>query len=280
MKVLKVVHTPDPDDAFLFYGIVNGAVKISGFEEVQHIIMDIESINRDIIERGEDYHVAALSAHAFFYVAEKYYLLTVGASMGEGYGPIVVAREDLRSLDGKKVAVPGRYTTARLLLKLALDGIEYREVEMRFDKIVEAVLKEDVDAGVLIHDAQLSYKKYGLVKVLELWDWWREVSGNLPMPLGVNVVSKKLGKDIALNIRDALKLSIRYAWENKSIALKYASRYSRTLKEEELIEKFIEMYVGRRAVDMGDEGIEAHSLLYQLAREKKLVPRVEKIEFI
>ncbi len=280
MDILEVVHTPDPDDAFLFYGIVTGAVKVPGFQRVKHIIMDIETINKDIIEKKRNYHVSALSTHAFFYVAEKYYLLTVGASMGEGYGPIVVAREDIKSLDGKKIAIPGRYTTARLLLKLALGNTRYREVEMKFDEIIEAILRGDVDAGVLIHDAQLSYKEYGLVKVFELWDWWRETSGGLPMPLGVNVVSKNLGEKTALIIRDALKSSINYAWENKSAALRYASRYSKTIREEELLEKFIEMYVGRRAIDMGDEGVEAHSLLYQLAREKKIVPRVEKIEFI
>lgn len=279
MRVLRFAHTPDPDDAYMFYGLVSGAVRVPGFERVEHVIEDIETLNRRLVEDKWSIEVSAASAHAYAYIADRYYLMRAGASMGEGYGPIVVAREPLKTLEGKTVAVPGKYTTARLLLKLALDTSAYREVFVRFDEIPGMVLRGEVDAGLLIHESQVTYREQGLKLVLSLWDWWRESVGRLPMPLGVDVVSKSLGRKTAEAVRAALQESIRYAWHHHSEALDYAIRYARTGSREQ-VDMFIRMYVNERTLDMGEEGIVAHKKLYELAWEKKLIPEPPELEVV
>ena len=277
-RVLRIAHTPDPDDAYMFYGIVSGAVRVPGFERVEHIVEDIETLNRRIVEDGWTVEVTAASAHAYAYVYERYYLMRAGASMGEGYGPIVVAARGLGDLRGRRVAVPGRYTTARLLLALATGG-GYEEVFARFDEIPRLVLEGRVDAGLLIHEAQLTYEEMGLVKVLDLWEWWSSVSGGLPMPLGVDLAWRGLGREAAEALRRALQESIRYAWEHHEEAVRYASRFARSGSMEQ-ISRFVRMYVNERTLDMGEEGVEAHRLLYRLARERGLIPAEPRLDVV
>ncbi len=269
-RVLRFAHTPDPDDAYMFYGLAVGAVRVPGFSRVEHIVEDIETLNKRLAEEGWVVEVSAASAHAYAYIADRYYLMRSGASMGEGYGPVLVSKEKLGNLKGKRVAVPGKYTSARLLLLLATSG-GYEEVFARFDEIPGMVLRGEVDAGLLIHEAQITYEEMGLRLVLSLWDWWRSTVGNLPMPLGVDVVYKGLGEETARAIREALQESIRYAWRNHQDALVYASRYSRVASLEQL-DRFVKMYVNERTLDMGQEGIRAHQVLYEMAWERRLIP--------
>lgn len=274
MSRLIIAHTPDPDDAYMFYGIASGAVSVPGFEGVEQVVEDIETLNKKVIG-GWNVDVTAMSAHGFAYVIDKFYLLRTGVSMGEGYGPMVVAKRKI-GLRGLKVAVPGEYTTARLLLRLATGG-GYTEVFARFDLIPDMVLRGEVDAGLLIHDAQLTYSDMGLVNILDLWDWWRSESNGLPMPLGVDVVNKRLGREAALRIRNALQESIRYAWSHEEEALRYASKFSRSGKK---IGEFVKMYVNQRTLDMGEEGIRAHQLLLKMAFEEGLLNRWNEMEII
>ncbi|NOZ88298.1 MAG: hypothetical protein GXO15_00030 [Crenarchaeota archaeon] len=276
--MLRVAHTPDPDDAYMFYGIVSGAVRVPGFDRVEHIIEDIETLNRRIVEEGWTVEVTAASAHAYAYAWQRFYLMRAGASMGEGYGPILVARGRLDSLRGRRVAVPGRYTTARLLLALATGG-GYVEVFARFDEIPRMVLEGSVDAGLLIHEAQLTYGEMGLVKVLDLWEWWSSISGGLPMPLGVDLAWRGLGREAAEAVRRALQESIRYAWEHHEEAVEYASRFARSGSREQ-ISRFVRMYVNERTLDMGEEGVEAHRLLYRLAAERGLIPGEPRLDLV
>lgn len=272
MARLSVAHTPDPDDAFMFYGIVSGAVRVPGFEGVDHIIEDIETLNRWIIEEGRVIDATAASAHAYAYVSDRYYLLRTGASMGEGYGPVVVAKPGLNGLKGARVAVPGRYTTAYLLLRLAVGDV-FEPVFARFDLIPGMVERGEVDAGLLIHEEQITYSSRGLDLVVDLWEWWSRETGGLPMPLGVDLFSMSHGRGVAEAFRGALVESIRYAYEHKVEAVSFASRYSR-VKDRGLLERFITMYVNERTIDMGEDGVEAHRVLYRMARERGLLPEV------
>ena len=275
---LRFAHTPDPDDAYMFYGLAAGAVHVPGFSGIEHIVEDIETLNKRLVEEGWVVEVSAASAHAYAYIADRYYLMRSGASMGEGYGPVLVAKRKLDGLGGKRVAVPGRYTTARLLLLLATGG-GYREVFARFDEIPGMVLRGEVDAGLLIHEAQITYEEMGLRLILSLWDWWRSTAGNLPMPLGVDVVYKGLGREKAVAIRKALQESIRYAWSRHEEAIRYAARYARSGSLEQL-SKFVRMYVNERTLDMGEEGVRAHRLLYEMAWEQRLIPSSVEPEIV
>ncbi len=277
-EVLVVGHSPDPDDAFMFYGIVSGAVRIPGFEEVREIIADIESLNH-LVVRGDCLDASAASFHAALYAARWYYVLRVGASMGLGYGPVVVAR---RRIDprGARIAVPGRWTTAYLLLRLAL-GDDFTPVFMRFDEIPGAVEEGRVDAGLLIHEEQIAYERRGLVKVLDLWEWWESRVGRLPLPLGVDVFAKRLGRGAAETFARALRESILYARAHRGEALRFAMRYSR-VGDEGLVSRFIDMYVNEYTLDMGEAGVRAHRALAEMAVEAGLVPRdaLDNLEFV
>ncbi|MEB3787855.1 MAG: hypothetical protein GSR78_03765 [Desulfurococcales archaeon] len=278
--ILRVAHTPDADDAFMFYGITSGAVTVPGFTRVEHIIEDIETLNRRLIEEDWDVEATAASAHAYAYIADRYYILRAGASMGEGYGPVVVSRKGTGSLKGARIAVPGKYTSAYLLLRLAL-GDEFTPVFARFDLIPGMVERGEADAGLLIHEEQIAYGERGLELALNLWDWWDRETGGLPMPLGVDLFTRRLGREAALAFRRALVESIDYAYSRFEEALEYAMRYSR-VRDRELVARFIRMYVNDRTRDMGEDGIEAHRVLYRMAEEKKLIPAgtLERAEFV
>ena len=268
---IRVGHSPDPDDAFMYYGFVKGAVKLDGYEFVE-VVEDIESLNRRAIN-GE-LEVTALSAHAYALVSEKYYVLSSGASMGRGYGPMVVARKSIRAdeLKEKLIAIPGKLTTAYLLLRAALG--DFRAVEIKFDQIMDAVLRGEVDAGLLIHEGQLTYHSKNLVNVLDLWDWWEKESGGLPLPLGLDAVRRDLGLEFTRKFGQLLRDSIDYGMKEKVEAMKFASGYARGAPVD-LVDKFVLMYVNDLTLNMGEEGRRALEFLYKRAVDVGVVDRID-----
>ncbi len=265
-----VAHTPDADDAFMFYAMVTGKVKTR--LKIEHVIEDIETLNRMAFEGKLD--VTALSVHAYAYLHDKYRILSAGASVGDGYGPVVVAKEEI-DLEGKRIAVPGRYTTANLLLKLALDDFE--AVEMRFDRILDAVKRGEVDAGLLIHEGQITYETYGLVKVLDLWEFWHERT-RLPLPLGVNVIRRDVPEEDQREFLRVMKESIKYALENVDEALEYAMKYSRGL-DRETVKRFATMYVNEYTYEMPQDVVKAMEKMFEMAEEKGIL-RKPKIDVL
>ena len=263
---IRIAHSPDSDDAFMFYPLVKGLIDTEGLE-IEHVLADIETLNREALKGT--YEVSAISFHAYPYVADKYAVLPSGGSVGEGYGPIVVAKEELSSLKGKKIAVPGELTTAFLTLKLYEP--EFEHVVIPFDQIINAVLEGKVDAGLVIHEGQLSYKDYGLKKIVDLGEWWKEKYG-LPLPLGCNVVKKDLGKELIRKIEKLMRQSVEYALKEREKALNYAINYARDLSEDpERTQKFVSMYVNERTIDYGEEGREAVRLLLKLGKERGII---------
>ena len=266
VKRIRIAHSPDSDDAFMFYPLVKGLIDTEGLE-IEHILADIETLNREALKGT--YEVSAISFHAYPYVADKYAVLPSGGSVGDGYGPIVVAKEELSSLKGKKIAVPGELTTAFLTLKLYEPDFEH--VVIPFDQIINAVLEGKVDAGLVIHEGQLSYKDYGLKKIVDLGEWWKEKYG-LPLPLGCNVVRKDLGKELIKKIERLMRQSVEYALKEREKALNYAINYARDLSEDpERTQKFVSMYVNERTVDYGEDGREAVRLLLRLGKERGII---------
>ncbi len=261
---LRVAHTPDADDAFMFYAMMEG--KIETDIRVEHTIEDIETLNK--LAFHGDIDVTALSVHAYAYLHDRYRILSAGASVGEGYGPIVVAREHI-DLENARIAVPGRYTSANLYLMLALRNFE--PVEMRFDEIIKAVKKEKVEAGLLIHEGQITYREHGLVKVLDLWEWWNHRAG-LPMPLGVNVISRKIPESVQKEFLRAMKLSIEYAIKNPDEAMEYAMKYARGM-DFETAKRFAMMYVNDYTYTMPDSVERAMEVLFEMAEEKGILKK-------
>lgn len=268
--ILRVGHSPDPDDAFMFFGLAQGAVKIRDFR-IEHVLEDIESLNRRAA--GRELEVTAISAHAYPRVADAYHILSTGASMGRGYGPIVVATKPmtLGDLRGRRVAIPGPWTTAALLLAIYADG--HTPVEVVFDRIPEAVKTGEVDAGVLIHEGQLTYGAMGLEKVADFGELWARDESGLPLPLGLDVVRADLGTELCSEINRGLRDSIRYARSHLDEAIAYALRFGRGL-DAELGRKFVGMYVSEDTVDMGEAGREALKRLFRRGAEKGILPKV------
>ncbi|HID79281.1 MAG TPA: ABC transporter substrate-binding protein [Aquifex aeolicus] len=265
-RVIHVAHSPDSDDAFMFYPLVAKKIDTKGLE-FKHILKDIESLNRDAKE-GK-WEVSAVSFHAYPYIADKYVVLPSGGSVGDGYGPIVVSKEPLETLKGKKIAIPGKWTTAYLTLKLFEP--DFTPVEYYFEDILPAVVGGEVDAGLVIHEGQLTYKDFGLQKYVDLGGWWKE-KYNLPLPLGCNVVRKDLGKELIDLLAQLMRESITYALTHKDDAMKYARKFARGLEQDpERSERFVSMYVNERTVDYGKEGREAVYLLLKLGREKGII---------
>ena len=267
---VRVGHTPDSDDAFMFYGMLTGRVSSPDFE-VEHVIEDIEGLNRRA--KDPDLDVTAVSVHACAYIG-GYTVLRSGGSFGLGYGPIVAAREGATWEDvrGGTVAIPGRMTSAFLLLQLMAGG--FRHVEVGFSEIPAAVRDGRADAGLVIHEAQLSYGSEGVSKVLDVGRWWHEETGGLPVPLGINVMRTALGDGAIRGFDGLLRDSIRYGLGHAGEALDYAMRYSRG-KPRDLIERFVRMYVNDATVDMGEAGEESIRRLFAMARGRGLVPEFE-----
>ncbi|QLH06601.1 MqnA/MqnD/SBP family protein [Nitrosopumilus ureiphilus] len=267
---ISVGHTPDSDDAFMFYGMFTGKVPSPDFK-VNHVIEDIEKLNRKATDPELD--VTAVSVHACAYIP-GYTILRSGGSFGIGYGPIVTAREQksIDELKKCKIAIPGKMTSAFLLLQLMIGKFDY--VEMNFSDIPEAVKSGKVDAGLVIHETQLSYEQEGNVKILDVGEWWDKTTNGLPVPLGINVIRTDLGMQTIAKFDKYLQSSIEFGLENFDDAIEYAMQHSRG-KPRDLIEKFVKMYVNQVTVNMGDPGEESIKKLFEMAKEKKLVPDFE-----
>jgi 1,4-dihydroxy-6-naphthoate synthase len=274
-SVLRVGHSPDPDDAFMFYALAHGQVKIRDFR-IEHVLEDIQSLN-ERAQRGE-LEVTAVSAHAFAHLGGRYHVLNSGSSIGRGYGPTVIAPvpRGLNSLLGKKIAVPGLLTTAYLLLRLRLP--EFEPVVMPFDRIPEAVIKREVPAGLVIHESQLTYQAEGLHLVESLGEWWDRET-HLPLPLGLDIVRADLGAELCGEIGVALRESVRYARAHEDEALDYALQFGRGI-DREVAREFVRMYVNDDTADMGEEGRQALRTLWKRGAELGVMPAVGDVKFV
>ena len=267
---ISVGHTPDSDDAFMFYGMFTDKVPSPDFK-VNHVIEDIEKLNLKATDPELD--VTAVSVHACAYIP-GYTILRSGGSFGIGYGPIVTARKQMTidEIKKSKIAIPGKMTSAFLLLQLMIGKFDY--VEMNFSDIPEAVKSGKVDVGLVIHETQLSYEQEGNVKILDVGEWWDKTTNGLPVPLGINVMKTDLGMDTICKFDKYLQASIEFGLEHLEDALEYAMQYSRG-KPRDLIEKFVKMYVNKVTVNMGDAGEESIRKMFEMAKEKGLVPDFE-----
>jgi 1,4-dihydroxy-6-naphthoate synthase len=273
-RIIRVGHSPDPDDAFMFYGLASGKVKLHGMT-IEHQLEDIQSLN--VRAKTGELEVTAISAHAYPYVSDKYWIMRTGASMGEGYGPVIISRKyrTLDDLKGKTVATPGPLTTATLLFKIFTSGVT--NVDMPFDAIMAAVDDGTVDAGLLIHEGQITYQALGYHKILDFGELWQNASDGLPLPLGLDVVRKDLGEEAARVLSRGLKESIAYGYEHQDEAIPYAMQWGRGI-DYALGEKFVKMYVSQLTIDMGVDGKKALELLFKVGHERGLIPAVGPIE--
>lgn len=275
IRTITVAHSPDSDDAFMFYGLATNKLETDGLK-FEHTLKDIQSLN-EAAKKGK-YDVTAISFHAYAYVADKYVLLPHGASIGDNYGPILVSREP-RSPDeigSMKIAIPGKLTSAFLALRIY--DSDFKFVVLPFDEIIEAVHKGDVDAGLLIHEGQLFYNQMGLNKVLDLGEWWHEKTG-LPLPMGGNVIRRDLGKDLMRQVSKHLYESIVYSMENREDALAYAMQFARDMQPE-LADRFVAMWVNDMTLDYGDRGREAVKRLLKEGHDKGIIPHKVKVDFV
>ncbi len=274
-RSISVAHSPDSDDAFMFYALATNKVRVPGLK-FDHTLSDIETLNRKA-EAGE-YDVTAISFHAYPYIQNKYALMSCGGSVGEGYGPMVVATKPYSIAEIKqiRVAVPGTMTTAYLTLKLFAPQIETTVVP--FDQIIPQVLEGKHDAGLIIHEGQLTYAKSGLHRVLDLGQWWRDKTG-LPLPLGGNAIRRGLGPELIASISAALRRSIQYALDHREQALEYALQFARDLEPQQA-DKFVGMYVNERTLDYGKDGREAVQRLLEMGFKAGIIPHQPKVEFV
>jgi 1,4-dihydroxy-6-naphthoate synthase len=275
-RIIHVGHSPDPDDAFMFHALANGKIDTGGLI-FEHELQDIETLNRRAL-KGE-LEVTAISIHAYAYLLDKYALLPSGCSMGDRYGPMVVARQkygiaELRQL---RIAVPGTMTTAFLALRLLLPGgFEYEVVP--FDQIIHAVVAGEFDAGLIIHEGQLTFRNQGLHLIVDLGVWWQEKT-SLPLPLGGNVIRRDLGPALMKRISSLLKLSIRYALDHRTEALQHALNYARDM-DMKLADQFVGMYVNDWTLDYGPRGRHAVQRLLEEAHQAGIIPSLVHVEFV
>jgi len=272
---LRLAHSPDSDDAFMFYALATKKIA-TGNIEFAHVLEDIETLNRKA--REEVYDITAVSFHAYPELADRYVLMSSGASFGDGYGPIIVTRAPLQgeSLKGKRVAIPGRKTTA--YLALCLYESDFEPVETRFDEILDKVIKGEADAGVVIHEGQLTYGSYGLARKVDLGVWWKNETG-LPLPLGGNVVRRALGPEVIRRADELLRESIAYGLEHRDEALEYALNFARGL-DRATAEHFISMYVNQWTLDYGEPGRRAVQTLLDRGFRAGVIPQAVKAEFV
>lgn len=272
IKTLRVGHTPDPDDAFMFYGFASGQVKIDGFE-IEHVLEDIQTLNQKAVR--SEIEVTAISAAIYPYLNKNYWILPMGASVGRNYGPVVVHKKGEKP-KGKKIGIPGQHTTAYLLLRLFAPG--YEPVELRFDEIPAALDRGEIDFGLLIHEAQLTYESLGYEKVVDLGVAWMEETG-LPIPLGLDVIRKNLGRDVALTIARSLKESIELAHNNRDAAVDYALKFGRGLSKP-LGDRFVGMYVNDDTLNMGDDCEKALNLLFDKGYRAGIFPAPTRVDIL
>jgi 1,4-dihydroxy-6-naphthoate synthase len=272
MKI-RIAHSPDSDDAFMFYGLASGKVPTDGYE-LEHVLSDIETLNRAAFE-GK-YEITAVSFHAYAHLTDKYILLPHGASMGDRYGPVVVARKDgPSSLKGVRVAIPGELTTAFLSLRLFDPDVEY--VVVPFDQIQDKVHSGAVQAGLLIHEGQLTYAEEGLKKIVDLGEWWADRTGGLPLPLGGNIIRRDLGAMHISTLSRLLHDSIAFGLKHRDEAVQYSMQFGRGL-DRARTDRFVGMYVNDLTLDYGDRGRQAVKRLLGDAEAAGLIPKVQ-LEF-
>lgn len=265
MKI-RIGHSPDPDDAFMFHALTRGMIETPG-RNYEHALVDIDTLNQEA-QRG-NFEVSAVSIHSYPKISDEYALMNCGASMGEGYGPILISNKEMSIEEAKRtvIAIPGRSTSAYLSLVLALGDVQVKEVA--FDKIQPGVLSGEYDAGVIIHEGQLTWSNEGAFMVIDLGVWWNEQTG-LPLPLGGNVVRKDLGEEMCKDISNDIKKSIEYSLNNPVMALEDSIKWGRGI-DEDTNEEFVRMYVNDRTIDYGDDGREAVRLFLEKGQEVGLV---------
>ena len=276
IREISVAHSPDSDDAFMFYGLATNKVRVPGYK-FTHTLCDIETLNRKALNEAF-YDVTAISFHAYPYLQENYALMGCGGSVGEGYGPMIVSPRPMspENLGRVKVAVPGTLTTAYLALKIFNPEIETEVVP--FDKIIPQVLAGKYEAGLIIHEGQLTYAHSGLRKIIDLGVWWRETT-RLVLPLGGNAIRRSLGADSHRIISKALRDSIQHALDHREQALEYAMQFARDL-DTNLASRFVSMYVNERTLDYGPDGREAIRKLLEMGHERGIIPVAPKVEFV
>lgn len=276
-REITVAHSPDSDDAFMFYGLATNKVRVPGLK-FSHTLCDIQTLNQKAMEGEGFYDVTAISFHAYPYIQEHYALLTSGGSVGESYGPMIVAprQMSLDEMKSKTIAIPGTLTTAYLALKLFAPDIETEVVP--FDQIIPRVLKGEYEAGLIIHEGQLTFAKSGLNKIIDFGKWWMDRHG-LPLPLGGNAIRRSLGKKMMSQVGRALRSSIQHALDHRPQALEYAMQFARDL-EPGLADKFVGMYVNERTLDYGEDGRRAIKLLLDEGYRAGVIPHKAKVEFV
>jgi len=275
-REITIAHSPDSDDAFMFYGLATNKVRVPGLR-FTHTLCDIETLNQKAMDGEGLYDVTAISFHAYPYIQKKYALLPSGGSVGDNYGPMIVAtrafsRDEIKT---KRIAVPGTLTTAYLALKLFSPGIETEVVP--FDQIIPQVLEGKYEAGLIIHEGQLTYSKAGLHRVVDLGRWWNTVTG-LPLPLGGNAIRRSLGPSLMSSVGGALRDSIQYALDHREEALAYAMQFARDL-DPQLADKFVGMYVNERTLDYGPDGREAIRRLLDMGHKAGIIPHAAEVTF-
>ncbi|HEX5704981.1 MAG TPA: MqnA/MqnD/SBP family protein [Pyrinomonadaceae bacterium] len=274
-RTITLAHSPDSDDAFMFYGLATHKIE-TGDLEFEHVLKDIQTLNE--AAHTETYDVTAISFHAYAYVADKYALLPHGASIGDNYGPIVVANAelDVSELSNVTIAVPGKLTSAFLALSIHTPNFNYEVVP--FDKIIDAVTEGQCDAGLLIHEGQLFYHNLGLHKVLDLGEWWHEYTDGLPLPMGGNAIRKELGQDTIREVSSLLKESIQYSLDHREDALEYAMQFARDM-DPALADRFVAMWVNDLTLDYGERGREAVRRLLTEGYERGIIPHEVNVQF-
>ncbi len=277
MAVTDVVcaHSPDSDDAYMFYGLATKKIR-SKFVNFKHVLDDIQTLNRKAMV-GE-YELTAISYHAYPYVADKYFVMASGSSVGDGYGPMIVSNHPMAPADlkGKRIAIPGKMTTA--FLTLSIFQPDFIPVEVPFDKVLDVVKDGAADAGLVIHEAQLTYSRGGFHQILELGKWWKKTY-NMPLPLGCNVLRRDLSPEVRTESCRLMRESIQYALDNHEEALSYAMQFARDM-EPDLAAKFVGMYVNHYTVDAGEEIPKAAQQLLDMGHEIGLIPNRVQLEFI
>jgi len=276
-REITIAHSPDSDDAFMFYGLATNKVQIPGLR-FSHTLCDIQSLNQKAMQGEEGvYDVTAVSFHAYPYIQDRYALMTCGGSVGEGYGPMIVATKAISTseIKQKMIAVPGKLTTAYLALQLFAPGIE-SEV-LPFDQIIPSVLSGKYEAGLIIHEGQLTYDRSGLHRIVDLGRWWMQMTG-LPLPLGGNAIRRSLGRELIASVSTALRHSVQYALDHREQALAYAMQFARDL-DPQMADKFVGMYVNERTLDYGADGKEAIRRLLDMGHRAGIIPMEPRVEF-
>ncbi len=276
-REITIAHSPDSDDAFMFYGLATNKVQVPGLR-FTHTLSDIQSLNQKAMQGDGEYDVTAISFHAYPYLQKTYALMTCGGSVGEGYGPMIVAPRAFSEseIKQKKIAVPGELTTAYLALKLFAPQIETEVVP--FDQIIPQVLEGKYEAGLIIHEGQLTYDRSGLYRILDLGKWWLQTTG-LPLPLGGNAIRRSLGPELISSVSNALRDSIQYALDHREQALQYAMQFARDL-DPRLADRFVGMYVNERTLDYGADGKEAIRRLLETGYRDGIISIEPQVEFV